>query len=184
MHHATVDPHVGQRSGREGRATSPNRKPKAMSLPSNHESNSGLERHEIPTHLEVEDRLVLGLTLRQALFILAGLSASYTVFTQLHSVPFLANAHLVVLRLFVAFLPSLVALVSAVVQPAGRPIEEWVFVLTRYAAVPHISVWGPRSSDDAHAPDPNVDTAAHSTGALAPHASSLPVASRPKGELE
>ena len=29
-------------------------------------------------------------------------------------------------------------------RPAGRPLEDWVFVLLRYRATPRIAVWRPR----------------------------------------
>ena len=34
-------------------------------------------QHEIPTHLNVEDKLVFGLTMRQFLYIIVGCSVAY-----------------------------------------------------------------------------------------------------------
>ena len=38
--------------------------------------------HEVPTHLNVEDKLLLGLTARQFLYLLVGSSASYALWGQ------------------------------------------------------------------------------------------------------
>ena len=43
--------------------------------------------HEVPTHLNVEDKVVFGLTVRQFLFMLAGSSAAYTSWNQLTGLP-------------------------------------------------------------------------------------------------
>ena len=40
----------------------------------------------------------------------------------------------------------LVALL-ALWRPAGRPLEDWAFVLLRYWAVPRVAVWRPRRVD-------------------------------------
>jgi hypothetical protein len=111
--------------------------------------NSGAnQRHEIPTHLEVEDRILFGLTLRQGIVVLVGLSIGYSLYAQLGNLPWPdggAGGHPpLVLRVAVAFLPALLALAVAVVQPAGRPLEEWLFALTRYAALPKRYIWRPR----------------------------------------
>lgn len=34
--------------------------------------------------------------------------------------------------------------VMAVWRPAGRPMEDWAFVLLRYWAVPRVAIWRPR----------------------------------------
>ena len=39
--------------------------------------------HEVPTHLNVEDKVLFGLTVRQFLYMLVGSSASYTLWDQL-----------------------------------------------------------------------------------------------------
>ena len=49
-----------------------------MTLPPVRVSN----HHEVPTHLNVEDKVVLGLSVRQFLYMLVGSSASYTLWEQ------------------------------------------------------------------------------------------------------
>ncbi|HEX8967820.1 MAG TPA: hypothetical protein VF937_08080, partial [Chloroflexota bacterium] len=38
--------------------------------------------HEVPTHLDVEDKVLLGLSVRQFLYLLVGSSAGYTLWDQ------------------------------------------------------------------------------------------------------
>ena len=108
------------------------------------------QRHEIPTHLEVEDRILFGLTLRQGIVVLVGLSIGYSLYAQLGSLPWPdgggggAGHPPLALRVAVALLPALLALAVAVVQPAGRTLEEWLFALARYAALPKQYTWRPR----------------------------------------
>ncbi len=93
-------------------------------------------RHEIPTHLGVADRAVLGLTMRQLLSAAAGLSLAYGAAGDL-PLP-------LPLRLCAAALVLAAVLPLVFWRPAGRPLEEWVFVLLRYWAVPRAAVWRPR----------------------------------------
>ena len=93
-------------------------------------------RHEIPTHLGVADKAVLGLTMRQLLSAAAGLSLAYGAAGDL-PLP-------LPLRLCAAALVLAAVLPLVFWRPAGRPLEEWVFVLLRYRAVPRTAVWRPR----------------------------------------
>jgi hypothetical protein len=92
--------------------------------------------HEVPTHLNVEDKVLLGLTVRQFLYLLVGSSASYALWGQLASLgdgPRLA-AVTVCLGFTVAF---------ALARPLGRPLEEWVAAGLLYAIVPRRTTWRP-----------------------------------------
>lgn len=115
---------------------------------------SGSQRQEIPTHLEVEDRILFGLTLRQGIIALVGLSIGYMVFAQSGQFPWPTTnwgGHPpLALRIVVASIPPLLALAIAVIQPMGRPLEEWVFALMRYASLPKRCVWRPRGVVSIH----------------------------------
>ena len=106
--------------------------------------------HEIPTHLNVEDRLVFGLTARQALNLMAGLSGAYGVWSEWPDWP-------LALRLALVAWSVLSALLFALWQPGGRPLEEWAFAALRYATLPRAAVWRPR-------PDETEVSAAHAAG--------------------
>lgn len=106
-----------------------------------------LQRHEIPTHLEVEDRILFGLTLRQGIILLLGATAGYFLFAQ--SGRIIADIHVpLALRIGLGLLPALVALAVALIQPAGRPLEDWFFAIVRYLTVPKQCVWSPRPLPD------------------------------------
>src|SRR5919199_4475694 len=74
--------------------------------------------HEIPTHLDVEDKLLFGLTARQFLYLVVGCSLAYGVWQQ----PTLADG----VRLGLAVVCAVGAAVVALVRPLGRPLEEWL----------------------------------------------------------
>lgn len=95
-----------------------------------------MERHEIPTHLDVADRAFLGLTIRQLLAAAIGLALAYGAANDL-PLP-------LALRIAAALAVVLATAVLVLWRPAGRPAEEWAFVLLRYWTTPHVAVWRPR----------------------------------------
>jgi hypothetical protein len=105
-----------------------------------------MQRHEIPTHLGVEDKAFLGLTLRQLMTAAIGLALAYGAAGQLPLPTTLSLAAAVVVLLAVALL--------ALWQPAGRPLEEWAFVLLQYAATPQVAVRRPCPPSDREANEP------------------------------
>ena len=92
--------------------------------------------HEVPTHLNVEDKVLYGLTVRQFLFLLVGSSATYTLWQQFDTLA-------VPMRIVLAAACALVTLAFALVRPADRPLEEWCAAALVYAATPRRSVWRP-----------------------------------------
>ncbi len=99
-----------------------------------------MTRHELPTHLNVEDKAFWGLSVRQALTLTTGLSGGYSVWTQWPDLPDL-------LRLGLALGCLLVAAVLALVRPGGRGLDEWAFVVLHYAALPKTGVWRRREAN-------------------------------------
>jgi len=95
-----------------------------------------VNRHEIPTHLNVEDKVFAGMTMRQLLTAAAGLGLAYGAASEL-PVP-------IPVRLMTAGLVLVAVALLALWRPAGRPLEDWAFVLFRYWAVPRVAVWRPR----------------------------------------
>ena len=100
------------------------------------------QRHEIPTHLNVEDKAFFGLSVRQVLYLVSGLSASYAIWNQWPDLP-------VGLRLGLALANLLVTLAFALIRPGRRGLEEWAFVVLHYVAIPKASVWRPRDPSPA-----------------------------------
>jgi hypothetical protein len=93
-------------------------------------------RHEIPTHLNVEDRAFYGLTIRQVMYLTVGGSGGYELWNQWPTLP-------LVIRALLVAPPLLLALVFALVRPHGRSLDEWLFVAFHHAAVPKVSLWQP-----------------------------------------
>ena len=97
-------------------------------------------RHEVPTHLNVEDKLLFGLSARQFTVLLSGGSSAYGLWTSGPDWPDAARA-----ALGGAIL--LLAAILALVRPHGRGLEEWAFVVLHYALTPKASVWCPCEPD-------------------------------------
>lgn len=94
-------------------------------------------RHELPTHLHVQDRFLYGLTMPQLCVLLGGATMAAAAWRDGPVLP--PN-----LRAAVAATVLLVAAALALVRPAGRSLARWGLVLLRYAAVPKTAVWRPR----------------------------------------
>jgi hypothetical protein len=99
-------------------------------------------RHEIPTHLNVEDKAFAGLSVRQLMNLIVGVSTAYSIW---NAWPGLT----LVLRGGLAGACLIVALILTLVRPGGRPLEQWAFVGLHYIATPKLSVWRPREPDPA-----------------------------------
>ena len=91
-----------------------------------------------PTHLNVEDKVVFGLTARQFLYVLVGSSASYSLWEQ---APALGDAAARGDgRRSASARPS----PSPCWRPADRPLEEWLAAACVYAGSPGRATWQPR----------------------------------------
>ena len=94
-----------------------------------------MQRHEIPTHLDVADRAFAGLTMRQLLSAAIGLTLVYGAAGDLPGP--------LALRLLVAAMVLVGTLLLVLWRPVGRPAEEWAFVLLRFWTSARIAVWRP-----------------------------------------
>ena len=99
-------------------------------------------RHEIPTHLNVEDKAFIGLSVRQLMNLIVGLSTAYAIWNDWPGLPLPVRAAM-------AGACLIVALALTLIRPGGRPLEEWAFVALHYVATPKTSVWRPREPDPA-----------------------------------
>jgi hypothetical protein len=99
--------------------------------------------HEVPTHLNVEDKIVLGLSVRQLLYLLVGSSASYSLWEQTAALGDLPRVSVVAISVGTT-------LAFALLHPAGRPLEEWLAALLVFVAAPKQAIWrvrDPRPAD-------------------------------------
>jgi PrgI family protein len=101
-----------------------------------------IKHHEVPTHLNVEDKVLFGLSVRQFLYMLVGSSASYTLWDQ---AAMLGDA----VRVAAVALSVCTTLAFALGRPAERPLEEWLVAALVYAASPKRATWRPREPDPA-----------------------------------
>jgi PrgI family protein len=100
------------------------------------------QRHEIPTHLNVADKAFGGLTMRQLLTAAIGLALAYGAASDM-PLP-------LPLRLVIAAVVLLLTVVLALWRPAGRPVEDWAFVLLRFWSARRVAVWRPIERASAH----------------------------------
>jgi hypothetical protein len=94
------------------------------------------QQHEVPTHLNVEDKVLFGLTVRQFLYVLVGSSTSYALWEQ-------AAVYGEALRDVCVVLCVGSTLAFALLRPAGRALEEWLAAAVLFAACPRQATWRP-----------------------------------------
>ena len=93
-----------------------------------------MPRHEIPTHLNVEDTVLLGLTARQLGTLMACAALGYRAWVEWPALPGSVRIGLVAACL-------LAGLMLALVRPAGRPLEQWALAGMAYVAAPRRTTW-------------------------------------------
>src|SRR5262245_21926839 len=91
-------------------------------------------RHELPTHLNVEDRAIWGLSVRQLSYLVGGVSAAYGLWTDQAALPD-------ELRAALALLAFLTAAAFALVRPRGRALEEWAGAALHHALGARRALW-------------------------------------------
>jgi hypothetical protein len=85
--------------------------------------------HEVPNHLDVQDTLFLGLTARQVATFMALASPAYGIWDQLTIAPLAVGGTL-------AGLAVLAGIAFTLIQPGGRPLDEWAFGVFAYVVTP------------------------------------------------
>src|SRR5881409_766737 len=95
-----------------------------------------ITHHEVPTHLDVEDKVLFGLTVRQFLYLLVGSSASYALWDQ-------TTVSSELLRGAAVTACVAVSLAFALVRPGGRALEAWLVASLQFAATPRCATWRP-----------------------------------------
>jgi hypothetical protein len=96
--------------------------------------------HKVPTHMNLPDKVVFGLTARQLLLLLIGCSLGYNLWLHLDALDALALPGQV-LRIALALVPAGLAIAMALISIADRPLEVWFLVLLRYWQRLRIYVW-------------------------------------------
>src|SRR5207249_11098149 len=92
--------------------------------------------YELPTHLQVEDQLIAGLTARQLVRLMIGASLAYGAYDE---VPWLPAEFRVALSGALAISGVLFALL----QPGGRPLDQWLLAGVLFIVLPRRLIWRP-----------------------------------------
>ncbi len=90
--------------------------------------------HEVPNHLNVQDTLFLGLSARQVATLMAFASTAYGMWDQLPMLPLVGRGSLAALVL-------LAGVAFTLIQPAGRPLDDWAFAVFAYVVTPKRLRW-------------------------------------------
>jgi hypothetical protein len=96
--------------------------------------------HKVPTHMNLPDKVVFGLTARQLLLLLIGCSLGYNLWLHLGVLEALALPGQTI-RMALALVPATMAATLALISVADRPLEIWLLVLVRYWQRPRIYLW-------------------------------------------
>ncbi len=92
--------------------------------------------YELPTHLQVEDQLIAGLTARQLVRLMVGACLAYGAWDQ---ATWLAQD----IRLLLALLIATVGAVFALVEPSQRPLDQWLLAALVFILLPRHLAWQP-----------------------------------------
>ena len=104
-------------------------------------------RYQIPTHLNVPDKIAIPLfgltvhvTIRQGLIFLLGWSTAFQLWRQLAPLS-LYGSFGEGIWVFFPVLFAVITCVVALMRIADRYLEEWAVILLRYTRQPRVTVW-------------------------------------------
>lgn len=104
-----------------------------------------MRKVEIPTFLNEQPTVIFGRTGRELLIIACGAALAYNVWSSVN----LAGAFSsIVVHVALTALPVLLSFGVAIISIAGRPLEEWAFVLLLYMFVPKLYQYVPFDSEE------------------------------------
>ena len=90
--------------------------------------------YEVPTHLNVNDTILFGLSTHQLVRLAAAGSLAYGVWDQANVLP-------PELRFLVAGLLAATGLACGLLQPGGRPLDRWALAALLYLLTPRRLAW-------------------------------------------
>lgn len=90
--------------------------------------------HEVSNHLNVQDTLFLDLSARQVATLMPFASTAYGMWDQLPMLPLVGRGSLAALVL-------LAGVAFTLIQPAGRPLDDWAFAVCAYVVTPKRLRW-------------------------------------------
>jgi hypothetical protein len=99
--------------------------------------------YELPTHLDVQDTLLFGLTARQLVRLAVGASVAYAIWYQSAALPAALRGGLTVGA-------AIIGLLLALLQPGGRPLDQWLFAALQFCLLPRRRLWRRDSTVGVH----------------------------------
>ncbi|HEX2909837.1 MAG TPA: PrgI family protein [Chloroflexia bacterium] len=94
--------------------------------------------HEVPTHLEIEDKPFFGLTMPQFITLFVGLAVAAILYN--YALAWLPLG----VRLIISGLVGLVVLLSVFIKPGGLSLSEWLLERIQFYFGVHLAVFGLR----------------------------------------
>lgn len=109
-----------------------------------------MDRHEVPTHLDIEDHLFWGLTMPRLFGVVATLGAAYGLHSRFpwEHLP-LPDSWRTAVRWAAPLLLAVVGLSLSLVRPSGRPLASWLADILLFALGPraYLGNIGPKEGD-------------------------------------
>jgi len=102
--------------------------------------------YELPTHLDVQDTLLFGLTARQLLRLALAASVAYAIWNQTATLP-------PALSFGLTGAAVIIGLLLALLQPGGRPLDQWLFAALQFCLLPRRRLWRRDSAVGVHPPE-------------------------------
>jgi hypothetical protein len=100
-----------------------------------------MEKVEFPTFLNEQPTIIFGRTGRELMIIAGGCTAGFSIWGNLPHLQATAGGMAVLITMISVVV--ILSLVVALVQVAGRPLEEWFFVLLFYIGMPKLFLYMP-----------------------------------------
>ncbi len=105
-----------------------------------------MKKVEIPTFLNEQPTVIFGRTGRELLIIACGSALGYDVWSNINLAGSFSS---IVVHILLTALPVLLSFAVALISIAGRPLEEWAFVLLLYLFVPKVYQYVPFDAEDS-----------------------------------
>ena len=102
---------------------------------------------KIPTHLKMTDKVMvlpllgMGISSRQLLMLLIGGSCSYDLWLRLLPIEHWHTPVGIIFHWLAVFVVATLTVALALVEVAGRPLEDWLVILLLYWRTPRLCIW-------------------------------------------
>jgi hypothetical protein len=102
-----------------------------------------MKKEEFPTFLNEQPTIIFGRTGRELLILGIGATLAYMTWIRLGLIIPGGGLGMMVLKALVTAIPIVISAVVALMNIAGRPLEEWAFAGLFYFLIPKVYVYTP-----------------------------------------